>query len=1223
MVAQPEQDIAVVGVSALFPGSDHSAGFWRDILLGKNLVTEVPESHWNLADYYDESGLNSLDKTWGKVGGFLSDIPFDPLEWGIPPHSLEATDSSQLLALIVAGKLIDDFSAVRKQTFDRRKTSVILGVTAAQQLFSTMAARMQRPVWEKALRSFGLPEEQLQLACDRIAAEFPAWQENTFPGLLGNVVAGRIANRLNLGGANFVTDAACASALAALSMAVAELRSGHSDLVLTGGADTMNDIMMYMCFTKTPALSRSGCCRPFDRDADGTVLGEGIGMLALRRLEDAEAQSDHIYALIRGIGQASDGRVRSIYAPWAEGQSTALRRAYEQAGFGAETVGMIEAHGTGTRAGDAAELESLHQVFPSSEDGQPYCALGSVKSQIGHTKAAAGAAGLFRAVMALHHQVLPPTLHVDHPASQLAEAGTPFYLNHIARPWLRLAGDPPRRSAVSSFGFGGSDFHVVLEEYRGKSGKLAPRKRAWPCELFVWSAETKEELFDEIRHTIDALSEYRDESFAWWARESQQAFYSGNAVRLAVVAEDFADLKQKLTRLKERESRSQGRLASLAEWGLHLGEGSSPGLLCFLYPGQESATFYAGSAFAGCLPGFLETWQSILNQAGDTGRTLAGLMMPPSVYSGYEQTRQEEFRKSCWAQPSVTLLNLVINETLAKMGLRGNCFIGHAAGELAALHGAGALSAGDSLELALAWGRAFPENGAHVSGFSDEEHMAAFCHAIRDISFSAPRGDVISAHFAAPYPEKSSDISEFLSALPGGAARFASQLHVAWQKGCRTFVEMGPGHALRDLTQRILKGMPHQTFAVGCGAAQEIGELLNLLAFLAGQGHSLCFDALWEGYESLAAVRKPDHAVMMINGSNQHIRAQKTELPQQKSGDVTEVRTESSQKEPCVTMDKKAQISRNESSTAASLEQMFRVLSESQKQIAQAHEAYQKSMSESHQLYLRSSGEGLKQIAQILSDHLPSEVESPGQSLMTEAPMDVRESSHQPSAPDRGDFVSFSGLRQGAESVASPSSSGINFSGRNQISGMTSELSDSSFLLSSQEARSVSDAVHKAVASDKSAAQHEPLPAKRAVKRSEHDFLQIIADKTGYPVEMLNLSMSMEGDLGIDSIKQVEIFSALSGLDEGADGRQPENLGQMETLQDVMEWWQEDVCPSEEHPANVAPGGDSASRAGGVTVTASPESLLTGAPSSSEDAKKKEFISLQGREMTFMKHPAL
>ncbi|MEM6793982.1 MAG: beta-ketoacyl synthase N-terminal-like domain-containing protein, partial [Acidobacteriota bacterium] len=455
--------VAVVGVSALFPGSVNSTGFWSDILAGRDLLTDVPESHWLVEDYYDPDPT-APDKTYAKRGGFLKDIDFDALGWGVPPSIIPATDTTQLLALIVAQRVLEDASEGQPESLDRSRMSVILGVTSAQELLSGLIARLQRPVWVKALRESGLPESKVEEACRRIAEEYQPWQESSFPGLLGNVVAGRIANRLDLGGTNCVTDAACASTFSALSMALNELYLGDSDMVITGGADTLNDIFMFMCFSKTPALSPSGDCRPFSDRADGTMLGEGLGMVALKRLEDAERDGDRVYAVIRGVGSSSDGRSKSVYAPVSAGQAKAIRRAYDIAGFTPESVGLVEAHGTGTIAGDAAEFGGLKSVF--EKNGEPTTALGSVKSQVGHCKAAAGAAGLFKAVMALHHKVLPPTLKIDRPNPEMGLEDSDFYLSTVARPWIR---DParPRRAGVSSFGFGGSNFHVAVEEYSG------------------------------------------------------------------------------------------------------------------------------------------------------------------------------------------------------------------------------------------------------------------------------------------------------------------------------------------------------------------------------------------------------------------------------------------------------------------------------------------------------------------------------------------------------------------------------------------------------------------------------------------------------------------------------------------------------------------------------------------------------------------------------------
>ena len=484
--------IAVVGIGAVMPDSRDAGDFWRHIMAGRDLLSDIPASRWLIDDYYDADPAAG-DRTYGRRGAFLPEIDFDPMRYGIPPKALSAIDTSQLLSLMVAEQVLSDCAVGLPA--DRERVSVLLGASPLQ-LMLEVSSRLQRPVWLKALRERGMPEDEAQAACDAIAANYVPWQEETFPGLLTNVISGRIANRFDLHGTNHTTDAACASSLAALYTAAAELTLGRADLVITGGVDTMNDITMYTCFSRTPALSPTGDCRPFSAAADGTMLGEGIAMFALKRLEDAERDGDRVYAVVRGIGSSSDGRGSAIYAPVPEGQARALQRAYADAGYGPETVELMEAHGTGTRAGDAAEFAALRQVFDAT--GRPdrqWCALGSVKSQIGHTKAAAGAAGLLKAVLALHHKVLPPTIKVDEPSADLELDSSPFYLNTTARPWTRSP-DHPRRASVSSFGFGGTNFHVTLEEYRRSAGSRAqPASRLRPAtELVLLSAASPREL---------------------------------------------------------------------------------------------------------------------------------------------------------------------------------------------------------------------------------------------------------------------------------------------------------------------------------------------------------------------------------------------------------------------------------------------------------------------------------------------------------------------------------------------------------------------------------------------------------------------------------------------------------------------------------------------------------------------------------------------------------
>ncbi|HIE93661.1 MAG TPA: beta-ketoacyl synthase, partial [Acidobacteria bacterium] len=442
-------------MGCLFPRAQGLQEYWRLIRTSEDSVTDVPPTHWSLDDYFDPTP-GRADLTYCRRGAFLSPTTFDPTEFGIPPTVLEATDTAQLLGLIVAKAALEDAGYGPESDFDRTRASVILGVTGTLELVIPLGARLGHPKWRRAMRDAGVPEHLVETVIDRIADDYVGWQENSFPGLLGNVVAGRIANRLDLRGTNCVVDAACASSLGAIHLAMLELATGRTDMVISGGVDTLNDVFMFMCFSKTQALSATGDARPFAKDADGTVIGEGLGMVVLKRLADAERDGDRIYSVIRGIGTSSDGRSQSIYAPRASGQTRALRDAYAVSGVDPSTVQLVEAHGTGTTVGDAVEFDALRSVYAAAQSDGPWCALGSVKSQIGHTKAAAGAAGLIKAALALHHKVLPATIKISEPNPRLEIDDSPFYLNTETRPWLGAHGHP-RRSSVSAFGFGGSN----------------------------------------------------------------------------------------------------------------------------------------------------------------------------------------------------------------------------------------------------------------------------------------------------------------------------------------------------------------------------------------------------------------------------------------------------------------------------------------------------------------------------------------------------------------------------------------------------------------------------------------------------------------------------------------------------------------------------------------------------------------------------------------------
>lgn len=740
-----DHSIAIIGMGAVFPESNGLKAYWSLIFNGRDAITEIPEeSHWSLRDYFDEN-LETPDHTYCKRGGFIPKISFDPARYGFPPKNLEATDTSQLLGLMVAEMALEDAGYPAVPEADHSRTSVILGVTGTQELVIPLGARLYHPIWKRALHECGVTGEKHEEIIQRISDSFPKWQENSFPGLLGNVVAGRIANRLNLGGTNSVVDAACASSLSAIHTACLELASRRADLSVSGGVDTLNDIFMHMCFSKTGVLSHTSDARPFSKDADGTVLGEGIGMVVLKRLEDAKQDNDRIYAVIRGIGTSSDGKTGGIYAPDAGGQLRALKAAYGDAQIDPGTVELFEAHGTGTRVGDKIELTALKSLFPCSGSEKNRTAVGSVKSMIGHAKAAAGAAGLIKAVLSLHHKVIPPTLKAQAPDPEIDITSSHFYLNHISKPWVKPEGHP-RRSGVSAFGFGGSNFHLVLEEYSGTKEHVS-----WDgtVQIAAFSSDTKERLKQDIREFKESLnsctgcdSKEKAELLAWLTSVSRERFQASDQYRvLIVITEDDdpgAKAEEALKELEEVNSSDSVNLSSSRQkiseknLGIFYGSGERRGEIGFLFPGQGSQYTGMGRELISIFPEALKIFEIACScfakscksgvsemNSDSTAKQVSGsdsnsallkeYLFPPPLYAQDAKLSEEKLRRTEIAQPAIGAVSLAMAKILMEFGIRPHATCGHSFGELTALCAAEWIDEPTFFDLACARGRYMAE----------------------------------------------------------------------------------------------------------------------------------------------------------------------------------------------------------------------------------------------------------------------------------------------------------------------------------------------------------------------------------------------------------------------------------------------------------------------------------------------------------------------------------
>jgi acyl transferase domain-containing protein/NADP-dependent 3-hydroxy acid dehydrogenase YdfG/acyl carrier protein len=1143
------EPIAIVGLTALFPGSTDTAGFWNDILNARDLLTDVPSHYWLIDDYYDPDP-SAPDKTYGRRGAFLSPIEFDTLEFGLPPAALPAIDSSQLLALIGAKRVLADAANGRAEHVPKDRIGVFLGAAATTSAAMNMAARLQRPAWIRGMRESGIPESQVQDACDRIAACFTPLQENTFPGILSNVIAGRIANRFDLRGPNFTTDAACASSLAAVSVAINDLYLGNSDMVLAGGVDTLNDIQMFTCFSKTPALSPTEDCRPFSSLADGTMLGEGLAIFALRRLADAERDGDAIYAQIRGLGSSSDGLAKSVYAPRPAGQAIALRRAYDAAGYGPETVEMVEGHGTATAAGDLAEFEALREVFGAADAvGRQWCALGSVKSQIGHTKGAAGAAGLFKAAMALHHKTLPPTIKVDLPNPAMAIEESPFYLNTEARPWI-CGNRGPRRASVSSFGFGGTNFHVALEEYSGSGGK-PPRLTESPVELAVISASNVDAAARECRRMAEKLVAVNGED-AWRrvARESQRAFDPSSTVRVAVVASSPADLEAKLARVTAALRKSPEDAIRDSD-GLCYEPRPAGGPVAFLFSGQGSQYTGMGGGLAMAFDCVREVWDFAEELFSDDAFSPRNTVFPRPVFSESDRQRQQEFlTRTDFAQPALATASLAQLALLRMLGIKPDFAAGHSFGEVVALHAAGCFSASDLLRIARKRGELMAADGRMGT-------MTAVSHPIGDLrdflskpgpngiviaNYNSPRQSVLSGQVASieAVEERLAAASISFRRLPVGGAFHSPLMAGAVEPFSRFLANFGFDSPLLPVFSNAdAAAYPHDPALIRERIAANLTQPVRFADEIEAlyRAGARVFVEVGAGsvLRQLTAqcLREEPHSAIALSQKGRHDVASLWHAIGQLAAVGMNVR-----------FDEIWSAFRPVSSEAPAARTLSTVLIDGA--------GYNRP-------YPPKGGSAM----------LPKPNPEPVQAMATPDPFANLPVVQGQKAPVPAGHLGSTfeliqaqiGDAQKTSQAAILESLSITLKSleavARELSGAAAPSEIHALSMPALAAPSLLPVPGSLFAPARSAPQPKPVAPDPTAA-----LLQIVAEKTGYPQDVLTLDVELESGLGIDSIKRVEIFSAIQQQLPGLPEITPAAIGQLKSLRDILTFIGETSAPA-------------------------------------------------------------
>ena len=692
-----EEDIAIIGMACLLPGAKDFSTFWSNVLAKRNFIQDAPES-WCNGRYLPNS--KDVDCIYTKRVGLLGELArFDPLEFGVVPNAISATEPDHFMALKLASRAIRH-AGYDEKPFDRSRTGIILGRGAtpnrgsANGLMNSLALNQVVTLLSRILPE--LNSQMLQKVRDSLRASLEPLVPEAAPGLVSSVAVGRIANRLNLQGPSYMVDAACSSTLIAIDLAMKELRSGQSHMMLAGGVQASMPPQVYMLFCQLNALSRTNSM-PFDKKADGTILAEGAGFLVLKRLSDAKSDGDTIYAILKAAGIASDGRAQGLLTPRVEGETLAIRRAYEQSGIDPSSVGLVEAHGTGIPLGDQTEIEALRNVFVQESSPVPRQALGSVKSMIGHCIPAAGVASLIKAALALHYKILPPTL-----CEEIDEAldlqNSPFYINTETRPWIHASREEPRRAGVNAFGFGGINAHILLEEYRSE-----PRREtsgySWPTELAVLSAETPEALAQRALDIRARLLSRSDAALPGVAKAL--AAEERCACRLAIVAAGLEDFLTKLetAAAKIREGK-RSRLHTRSGIYFDLGGDRRPsGKTVFLFPGQ-------GSQYPRMLADLCLAVPQVRQEFDLSDAAFAGVwdflpsqyVFPPPTCLKPEVAAElsEKYLGIDVAMETIFTANIAIFRFLSACNLSCDMMLGHSTGEYTALAASGALNLPES-----------------------------------------------------------------------------------------------------------------------------------------------------------------------------------------------------------------------------------------------------------------------------------------------------------------------------------------------------------------------------------------------------------------------------------------------------------------------------------------------------------------------------------------------
>jgi enediyne polyketide synthase len=718
--------IAVVGMACRYPDANSPKELWENVVAGRRAFRQLPDERMRLADYYDADPA-APDKIYAKHAAVVEGYEFDRVKYKIAGSTYRSTDLTHWLALDTAALALADAGYPAADGLPRERTGALVGNTLTGEFSRANLMRLRWPYVRRtlaaALTAHGWGADELATFLDDLEvsykAPFPPVDEDTLAGGLANTIAGRICNYFDLNGGGYTVDGACSSSLLSVATACKALVDGDLDVAIAGGVDLSIDPFEIIGFAKTGALAKREM-KLYDRDSNGFWPGEGCGMVVLMREPDARDAARRIYATIAGWGMSSDGK-GGITRPEVSGYRLAMRRAYARAGFGPETVGMFEGHGTGTPAGDLVELTALSQAVLDARAAAgagngaaprvapTLAAVSSIKGMIGHTKGAAGVAGLIKATLAVHQQVLPPTVGCADPHEVLTSEPAGLRVLPAAEPW---PAEVPVRAAVTAMGFGGINTHIVLEQagsrrrggFDGRTRALAASRQ--DVELLLVDAGSPAELRAQLARLVDFVPKLSyaqlGDLAATLADEVRELPY-----RAAAVVSSPADAERRLRQLLELVDAGETRLFA-TDGRTFLGHSSEPASVGYLFPGQGSGRGTSGGALRRRFAEVAEVYAAAaLPTAGD--------MVATAV-----------------AQPRIVTGSVAGLRALGLLGLDAAVAVGHSLGEIAALHWAGALDQQTLLRVAAVRGQTMTEHSSSGTMASIDGTAAAVAELLGD-----------------------------------------------------------------------------------------------------------------------------------------------------------------------------------------------------------------------------------------------------------------------------------------------------------------------------------------------------------------------------------------------------------------------------------------------------------------------------------------------------------